>query len=127
MLFALGFIAIFTIGGLSGIFVAASPFDWQVTDTYFIVAHIHYVLFGGSIFAIFAGLHYWWPKMFGKMLDERLGKLSFWLIFIGMNVTFFPMHMLGLLGMPRRVYTHTPRGILGGDKLTATNRSGGNA
>src|SRR2546421_2832964 len=125
MLFALGFIAIFTIGGLSGIFVAAYPFDWQVTDTYFIVAHIHYVLFGGSIFAIFAGLHYWWPKMFGKMLDERLGELSFWLIFIGMKGTFFPMHMLGLLGVPRRVYTYTHRGIWGGCHPTATVGPGG--
>src|SRR5204863_5992761 len=103
---------IFTIGGLSGIFVAAYPFDWQVTDTYYIVAHLHYVLFGGSIFAIFAGLHYWWPKMFGRMLGERLGKLSLWLIFVGMNLTFFPMHMLGLLRMPRRVYTYT-RGRVG--------------
>jgi len=124
MLFSLGFIAIFTIGGLSGIFVAAYPFDWQVTDTYFIVAHLHYVLFGGSLFAIFAGLHYWWPKMFGKILDERLGKLSFWLIFVGMNVTFFPMHMLGFLGMPRRVYTYAHGGIWEWYNLTSTIGSG---
>ena len=124
MLFALGFIAIFTIGGLSGIFIAAYPFDWQVTDTYFIVAHLHYVLFGGSIFGIFAGLHYWWPKMFGRMLDERLGKLSFWLLFVGMNVTFFPMHMLGLLGMPRRIYTYTEGGIWEWYNLTSTIGSG---
>src|SRR5213079_1814347 len=124
MLFALGFIAIFTIGGLSGIFVAAYPFDWQVTDTYFIVAHIHYVLFGGSIFAIFAGLHYWWPKMFGRMLGARLGKLSLWLIFVGMNLTFFPMHMLGLLGMPRRVYTYTQGGIWEWYNLCSTIGSG---
>jgi cytochrome c oxidase subunit I len=124
MLFALGFIAIFTIGGLSGIFVAAYPFDWQVTDTYFIVAHLHYVLFGGSIFAIFAGLHYWWPKMFGRMLDERLGKLTFWLMFVGMNLTFFPMHMLGLLGMPRRVYTYSQGGIWEWYNLVSTIGSG---
>ena len=124
MLFSLGFIAIFTIGGLSGIFVAAYPFDWQVTDTYFIVAHLHYVLFGGSLFAIFAGLHYWWPKMFGRMLDERLGKLSFWLIFVGMNLTFFPMHMLGFLGMPRRVYTYTHGGIWEWYNLCSTIGSG---
>jgi len=111
MLFALGFIAVFTIGGLSGIMLAAFPVDWQVTDTYFVVAHLHYVLFGGSIFGIFAGLHYWWPKMFGRLLDERLGKLTFWLMFIGFNVTFFPQHLLGLDGMPRRVYTYSHGGI----------------
>jgi cytochrome c oxidase subunit I len=111
MLWALGFIAVFTIGGLSGIFLAAFPIDWQVTDTYFVVAHLHYVLFGGSMFGIFAGLYYWWPKMFGRLLDERLGKLHFWLIFIGFNLTFFPQHMLGLLGMPRRVYTYHQHGL----------------
>jgi cytochrome c oxidase subunit 1 len=124
MLFALGFIAIFTIGGLSGIFVAAYPFDWQVTDTYFIVAHLHYVLFGGSIFALFAALHYWWPKIFGKLLSEPLGKVSFWLIFAGMNLTFFPMHFLGLLGMPRRVYTYQHGGIWEWYNLTSTIGSG---
>ncbi len=106
MLFALGFVGVFTIGGLSGIFLAVFPFDWQVTDTYFVVAHMHYVLFGGSVFGIFAGLYYWWPKMFGRLLDERIGKAQFWLTFIGMNLTFFPQHMLGLLGMPRRIYTY---------------------
>ncbi|MGZ4281785.1 MAG: cytochrome c oxidase subunit I, partial [Gaiellaceae bacterium] len=124
MLFALGFIAVFTIGGLSGIFVAAYPFDWQAQDTYFVVAHLHYVLFGGSIFGIFAGLYYWWPKMFGKLLDERLGKLSFWLTFVGMNLTFFPMHMLGLLGMPRRIYTYYHGGIWEWYNLTSTIGSG---
>jgi cytochrome c oxidase subunit 1 len=124
MLFALGFIAVFTIGGLSGIFVAAYPFDWQVTDTYFVVAHLHYVLFGGSLFGVFAALSYWWPKMFGRMLSERLGKLSFWLIFVGMNVTFFPMHMLGLLGMPRRVYTYSHGGLWEWYNLTSTIGSG---
>ena len=111
MLWALGFIGVFTIGGLSGIFLAAFPIDWQVTDTYFVVAHLHYVLFGGSIFGIFAGLFYWWPKMFGRILDERLGKLQFWLVFIGFNLTFFPQHLLGLLGMPRRVYTYQQHGL----------------
>jgi cytochrome c oxidase subunit 1 len=106
MLFALGFIVVFTVGGLSGIFLAAFPVDWQVHDTYFVVAHLHYVLFGGSIFALFAALYYWWPKMFGRLLGEGLGKLHFWLTFIGFNLTFFPQHLLGLLGMPRRVFTY---------------------
>jgi cytochrome c oxidase subunit 1 len=106
MLFALGFVGLFTMGGLSGIFLAAFPFDWQVHDTYYVVAHFHYVLFGGSIFAIFGGIYYWWPKMFGRLLDERLGKWHFWLMFIGFNATFLPQHMLGLLGMPRRIWTY---------------------
>ena len=112
MLFALGFLSVFTIGGLSGIFVAAFPVDWQLQDTYYVVAHLHYVLFGGSILGIFAALFYWWPKMFGRLLDERLGKLGFWFTFVGFNVTFFPQHMLGLLGMPRRVYTYENTGAL---------------
>jgi cytochrome c oxidase subunit 1 len=124
MLFALGFIAVFTIGGLSGIFTAAYPFDWQAQDTYFVVAHIHYVLFGGSIFGIFGGLFYWWPKFFGRMLDERLGKICFWLIFVGMNLTFFPMHMLGLLGMPRRIYTYYHGGMWEWYNLVSTIGSG---
>ncbi len=107
MLFSLGFIAVFTIGGLSGIYVAAFPFDWQVHDTYFVVAHFHYVLFGGSMFGIFAALYYWWPKMFGRYLNETLGKWHFWLTFIGFNLAFFPQHFLGLMGMPRRIYTYT--------------------
>ncbi len=111
MLWALGFIGVFTVGGLSGIFLAAFPIDWDVTDTYFVVAHLHYVLFGGSIFGIFAGLYYWWPKMFGRVLNERLGKLHFWLVFIGFNMTFFPQHMLGLLGMQRRIYTYNHHGL----------------
>ena len=114
MLWALGFIGVFTIGGLSGIFLAAFPIDWQVTDTYFVVAHLHYVLFGGSIFGIFGGLYYWWPKMFGRILDERLGKLHFWTVFVGFNLTFMPQHFLGLLGMPRRVYTYHAARALGG-------------
>jgi cytochrome c oxidase subunit I len=124
MLFALGFICIFTIGGLSGIFVAAYPFDWQAQDSYFVVAHLHYVLFGGSIFAVFAAFFYWWPKIFGKLLDERLGKISFWLIFVGMNLTFFPMHFLGLLGMPRRIYTYHYGGSWEAYNLTSTIGSG---
>jgi cytochrome c oxidase subunit 1 len=120
MLFALGAIAVFTIGGLSGIFVAAFPFDWQVTDTYFIVAHMHYVLFGGSVFALFAGFYYWWPKIFGRFLDERLGKLNFWLYFIGINLTFFPQHFLGLLGMPRRVWTYNHHGWWAAWNLVST-------
>jgi cytochrome c oxidase subunit I len=111
MLWAIGFIAIFTVGGLSGIFLASFPIDWFVTDSYFVVAHLHYVLFGGSIFAIFGGLYYWWPKMFGRTLDERLGKLHFWLVFVGFNVTFFPQHLLGLMGMPRRIYTYDQGGL----------------
>jgi cytochrome c oxidase subunit I len=110
MLFALGFLAVFTVGGLSGIFLAAFPVDWQVTDTYFVVAHLHYVLFGGSVFGIFAGLYYWWPKIFGRLLGETLGKWSFWLMFLGFNVTFFPQHLLGLMGMPRRIYTYSQSG-----------------
>ncbi|MEO8607908.1 MAG: cytochrome c oxidase subunit I [Chloroflexota bacterium] len=106
MLFALGLVALFTIGGIDGVHMASIPVDWQVTDTYYVVAHIHYVLFGGSIFAIFAGIYYWFPKIAGRLLDERLGKIHFWLMFIGMNMVFFPMHILGLMGMPRRVYTY---------------------
>jgi cytochrome c oxidase subunit I len=111
MLFALGFLALFTMGGLSGIFLAAFPVDWQVNDSYYVVAHFHYVAFGGIVFALFAGLHYWWPKMFGRLLDERLGKASFWTMFVGFNLTFLPQHMLGLLGMPRRVYTYQHGGL----------------
>ena len=108
MLFVLGFIVVFVIGGVSGVMFAAIPFDQQVTDSYFVVAHFHYVLFGGSVMPIFAGLYYWFPKLTGRMYDERLGQLSFWLIFLGMNLAFFPMHISGLLGMPRRVYTYLP-------------------
>ena len=106
MLFALAFIGMFVIGGLSGVMHSVAPHDLQQTDTYFVVAHFHYVLFGGSIFALTAGAYYWWPKMFGRLLDEGLGKVHFWLMFIGFNLTFFPMHFVGLYGMPRRVYTY---------------------
>ncbi len=106
MLFALGFISMFLIGGLNGVALAIVPFDYQVTDSYFVVAHIHYVLFGGTALGIFAGIYYWFPKFSGYMLDEGLGKIHFWLTFVGLNLTFFPMHMLGIFGMPRRVYTY---------------------
>jgi cytochrome c oxidase subunit 1 len=107
MLYALGFLSVFVVGGLSGIYLAAFPIDWQVHDTYFVVAHFHYTLMGGVVFAIFAGLFYWWPKMFGRTLHEGLGKWQFWLLLIGFNVAFFPMHLVGLEGMPRRVYTYS--------------------
>ncbi len=106
MLFALGFIAMFLIGGLDGAALALVPFDYQVTDTYFVVSHLHYVLFGGSVFGIFAGFYYWFPKISGKLMNERLGQVQFWLTLIGVNMTFFSMHILGLLGMPRRIYTY---------------------
>ncbi len=107
-LFAAGFIGQFTIGGLSGVSLATVPVDWQVTDTYFVVAHLHYVLFAGAILALFAGTYYWFPKITGRLMDERLGTIHFWLVMVGMTLTFFPMHILGLLGMPRRVYTYLP-------------------
>ena len=106
MLFAIGFISLFIIGGLSGVSHAVAPSDFQQQDTYYIVAHIHYVLFGGSIFGILAGMYYWFPKLTGRMMGEGLGKWNFWLTFIGMNLTFFPMHYVGLNGMPRRIYTY---------------------
>ncbi|MBA3380267.1 MAG: cbb3-type cytochrome c oxidase subunit I, partial [Actinobacteria bacterium] len=103
MLFALGFVTMFVIGGLSGIYLGAVPITIHASDTYFIVAHIHYVLFGGSVFTIFAGVYYWFPKMTGRMYNERLGKIHFWMTFVAFNATFFPMHYVGLRGMPRRV------------------------
>jgi cytochrome c oxidase subunit 1 len=106
MLFAIGFISLFIIGGLSGVSHAVAPSDFQQQDTYYIVAHIHYVLFGGSIFGIFAGIYYWFPKMTGRMLGEGMGKANFWFTFAGMNITFFPMHFVGMNGMPRRIYTY---------------------
>ena len=103
MLFALGFITMFTLGGISGIMLAVIPVVIHVSDTYFVVAHIHYVLFGGSVFTIFAGLYHWFPKITGRMYDESLGKLHFWLSFVFFNLTFGPMHFVGVDGMPRRV------------------------
>ncbi|MGH9036107.1 MAG: cytochrome c oxidase subunit I, partial [Acidimicrobiia bacterium] len=108
MLFALGFIAMFTLGGLSGATHTIVPHNYQQSDTYYVVAHFHYVLFGGSILGLFAGVYFWAPKVTGRLLDERLGKAHFWLMFIGFNLTFFPQHMLGLMGMPRRIYTYAP-------------------
>ncbi len=106
MLFATGFLIEFVIGGLSGVTLAVAPIDWQVTDSYYVVAHFHYVLFGGTVFGMMAGLYYWFPKMSGRMLDERLGRIHFWMTIIGFNATFFGMHFLGLMGMPRRVFTY---------------------
>src|SRR5829696_1975955 len=108
MLWALGFVSMFVIGGLSGIYLGAVPIDIHVSDTYFVVAHIHYVLVGGSLFTIMAGIYYWFPKMTGRMYDERLGKLHFWTTFITFNLTFFPMHWIGVQGMPRRVSDYVP-------------------
>jgi cytochrome c oxidase subunit I+III len=106
MLFVLGFFIVFVIGGLTGVMVASVPFDLQVHDTYFVVAHFHYVLLGGAVFPLFGAFYYWFPKITGRMLSETLGKWQFWLFLIGVNVTFFPMHILGLEGMTRRVYTY---------------------
>ena len=106
MLFSIGFVSMFVIGGLSGVTHSIVPHDAQQTDTYYIVAHFHYVLFGGALFGIMSGLYYWWPKIFGYLLNEKLGKMHFWLWFIGFNLTFAPMHILGLQGMPRRIATY---------------------
>jgi cytochrome c oxidase subunit 1 len=110
MLYVVGFIITFVIGGLSGVMVAAVPLDLQLHDTYFVVAHFHYVLIGGAVFPLLAAFTYWYPKITGRMMDETLGKISFWLVFLGFHLTFFPMHWSGMLGMPRRVYTY-PAGL----------------
>ena len=109
-LFLLGFIVLFVIGGISGVMTASVPFDWQVTDSYFVVAHLHYVLLGINVFPVIAAFYYWLPKMTGRLLDERLGRWNFWVMFVGVNLTFFPMHVAGIRGMPRRVYTY-PSGM----------------
>jgi cytochrome c oxidase subunit 1 len=108
MLFSIGFLSMFLIGGISGVMLASPPIDFHVQDTYFVVAHLHYVFFGGSVFGVFAASYYWFPKMFGRKLNEPLGKVHFWLHFIGFNLAFFPMHQLGLSGMPRRIADYSP-------------------
>jgi cytochrome c oxidase subunit 1 len=118
--FACGFLATFVIGGISGVILAIFPVDWQLTDTYFVVAHLHYVLFGGSVFAIFGGLYYWFPKMSGRLMSEALGKLSFWLMFAGFNLTFLIQHSLGLSGMPRRIYRYEHHDSWTGMNLVST-------
>jgi cytochrome c oxidase subunit I+III len=120
LLFILGFFGIFIIGGLTGVMLASVSLDQQVHDTYFVVAHFHYVLIGGAVFPLFAGFYYWFPKFTGRMLSERVGRWVFWLFFAGFNVTFFPMHYLGLKGMPRRVYTYLPETGWGPLNLLAT-------
>jgi cytochrome c oxidase subunit I len=124
MLFAIAFLLEFTIGGLSGVAFANVPVDWQLTDTYYVVAHIHYVLFGGTIFALFSGIYYWFPKITGRMLDETIGRWHFWLVVVGFNATFFVQHFLGLLGMPRRVYTYPNLPWLGPLNLISTVGAG---
>jgi cytochrome c oxidase subunit 1 len=118
--FALGFIGLFTMGGLSGILLATYPVDYQAHDSYYVVAHLHYVLFGGTVFGIFAGTYYWFPKITGRLYDERLGKLHFWLMFLGFNAAFLPQHMLGLMGMPRRIYTYEREGLFEWYNLIST-------
>jgi cytochrome c oxidase subunit I+III len=108
LLFVIGFIVTFVLGGLTGVMVASVPFDTQVHDTYFVVAHFHYVLIGGAVFPLLGAVYYWFPKITGRMMSERLGRVVFWLVFAGFHMTFFPMHLLGLMGMPRRVYTYQP-------------------
>jgi len=107
MLFALGFLGMFLLGGLTGIMLATVPFDWQVSDSYFVVGHFHYVLFGGALFAFMAGWYYWFPKATGRLMSERIGRWHFWLMLVGFNLLFGPMHVAGMLGMPRRQYTYT--------------------
>jgi cytochrome c oxidase subunit I+III len=123
LLFILGFLFTFVLGGLTGVMVAIVPFDWQVHDSHFVVAHLHYVLFGGMVFPLFAGLYYWLPLVSGRQVSELASRLVFWLIFIGFNVTFLPMHLTGLLGMPRRVYTYAEG--LGWEMLNLVSTVGG--
>jgi heme/copper-type cytochrome/quinol oxidase subunit 1 len=114
-LFLSSFIVLFVIGGVSGVMTGAVPLDWQLTDTYFVVAHLHYVLIGINVFPVIGGIYYWFPKMTGKLMGERLGRWNFWIMFIGFNLGFFPMHIVGLMGMPRRIYTYAPN--LGWDTI----------
>ncbi|HTW86575.1 MAG TPA: cytochrome c oxidase subunit I [Candidatus Binataceae bacterium] len=120
MMFAVAFLVMFTIGGLSGVSFAVVPLDWQLTDTYYLVAHLHYVLFGGTVFALFAGIYYWFPKITGRMLSEHWGKLNFWSTFIGFNMTFLIQHLLGMMGMPRRVWTYPALPYWGSFNLLST-------
>jgi cytochrome c oxidase subunit I len=120
LLFCAGFVSLFTIGGISGVFLAVFPVDWQLNETYFVVAHIHFVLMGGAVFTVFAGIYYWFPKMTGRMLSEGLGKLSFWLMFVGFLATFLIQHVIGLDGMPRRVYEYENVGNLALYNLIST-------
>jgi len=120
LLFVAGFIATFVLGGLTGVMQASVPFDLQVHDTFFVVAHFHYVLIGGAVFPLIGALYYWFPKITGRMMSERLGKWNFWTFFVGFNLTFFPMHQLGLAGMPRRVYTYLPETGWGSLNFVAT-------
>ena len=116
-LFFAGFVLLFVIGGVSGFMTASVALDWQLTDTYFIVAHLHYVLLGINVFPVVGGIHYWFPKITGRMMDDRLGKWTFWTMFVGFNLAFFPMHLIGLMGMPRRVYTYSDDLGVGGYNL----------
>jgi cytochrome c oxidase subunit I+III len=122
LLFVLGFVVTFVLGGVTGVMVALVPFNQQVHDTYFIVAHFHYVLIGGAVFPLLAGIYYWFPKVTGRMMSERLGKVNFWTLMVGFHTTFFPMHITGMLGMPRRVYTYLPE--LGWDTLNLVSTIG---
>jgi cytochrome c oxidase subunit 1 len=120
MLFCVGFVFQFLIAGLTGIILSVAPVDWQLHNSYFVVAHFHYVLVGGILFTIFGALYYWFPKMTGKMLDEKLGKLHFWLFVIGFHLTFDFMHIPGILGMPRHIYTYEPdRGWMGWNMIVS--------